>query len=70
MSPYGISYQARSEECRQRAAEATWPADKRGWTELAQAWLRLAQSTDVRKPYRSAGVLPAGGKVDELVKNH
>jgi hypothetical protein len=48
MSPYGISYEARAEECRRRAAEANWPPDRQDWTELAQAWLRLAQSTDVR----------------------
>jgi hypothetical protein len=48
MSPYGISYEARAEECRRRAAEANWPPDRQEWTELAQAWLRLTQSTDVR----------------------
>ena len=46
MSLYGMSYQARAEACRRRAAEATWPPDKLGWTELAQSWLRLAQSSD------------------------
>jgi hypothetical protein len=50
MSQYRISYQARAEGCRRRAAEATWPPDKLSWTELAQAWLRLAQSADVSEP--------------------
>jgi hypothetical protein len=48
-----------------RAVLVTWPPDKLGWTELAQAWLRLAQSVDVREPFGS-GTL-AGCKVDELV---
>lgn len=54
MSPHGISYQARAEECRRRAAAATWPPDRLGWTELAQAWLRLSQSADFREPSGSA----------------
>ena len=48
MSPYGILYEARAEECRRRAAEAKWPPDSRDWTELAQAWVRLARSTYVK----------------------
>ncbi|MDB5514372.1 MAG: hypothetical protein JWQ17_1130, partial [Tardiphaga sp.] len=49
-NPEAARLRKQAEECRLQAEKAVSPLDKEAWVRVAEEWLKLALSTDGRRP--------------------